>query len=135
MSTRAFAGRCYCGRIRYTVGGEILSLCYCHCESCRRATGAPFVAWGTVDRSNFEITSGGLSFVRLRAEVERGFCGACGSQITYSHTARAGKIDFTLATLEEPEALRPTRHIWVQDKLRWVQISDELPQYLTVSGA
>jgi hypothetical protein len=135
MSTRAFAGRCYCGQLRYTASGEIRSLCYCHCESCRRATGALFVAWGTVDRNNFAVTRGVSSFVRLHADVERGFCGACGSQITYSHTARAAEIDFTLGTLDAPEELRPTRHIWVQDKLPWVQIDDGLPQYLTVTTA
>jgi hypothetical protein len=26
--------------------------------------------------------------------------------------------------------LRPTMHIWVEDKLPWVKIGDDLPQYM-----
>lgn len=135
MTDQTHSGRCYCGEVRYRVSGDIRSLCYCHCESCRRASGAPFVAWGTVDPQHFDVTRGRLTVVRLTPGVERGFCDACGSSITYAHEHRPQDLDFTLATLDAPSLLQPTRHIWTQDKLPWVQIDDGLPQYLTVSGA
>ena len=28
-----------------------------------------------------------------------------------------------------PGALRPTMHVWVEDKLPWVLIADQLPQH------
>ena len=38
-------GGCHCGTIRYEADGEALHHAICHCEDCRRAAGAPMVAW------------------------------------------------------------------------------------------
>jgi len=126
-------GGCLCGAVRYRLSAPVGNLCYCHCHSCRRAVGAAFVAWGTVPRERFALTRGTLTIARTSASVERGFCGECGSSLTYAHEGRAGEIDVTLATLDEPERLPPERHIWVRDKLPWVHLDDGLPQLETVS--
>jgi hypothetical protein len=126
-------GRCLCGNVTYVVSGEARDLSYCHCRSCRRATGALFVAWGTVDASGFRLTSGKLKIVRSSAEVERGFCGDCGSSLTYQHAQRNREIDFTLATVDDASAMAPVSHIWVRDKLPWEHIADGLPAYETAS--
>ena len=125
-------GRCYSGRVRYVVRGPVRDLSICHCESCRRAAGAVFVAWGTVDVDRFEVVVGSVSMVRANEQVERGYCGNCGTSLTYRNLLRAGELDFTLASLEDPSALRPQMHIWVRDKVPWVELGDGLPQYETV---
>lgn len=125
-------GHCLCGEIQYELQQDLRSLVYCHCDSCRRATGAIFVAWGTVDYADFHVVNGDLDIARTSEHVERGFCGNCGTSITYRHAFRAEEIDITLVTLDDPEAFRPAAHIWVQDKLPWVSIDDDLPQYETV---
>jgi hypothetical protein len=85
-----------------------------------------------VDDACFHVLSGTLSLIRTSAEVERGFCGACGTSLTYRHVRRSGEIDFTLVSLDDPTMLGPQMHVWVQDKLPWVEIADSLPQYQTV---
>lgn len=87
------------------------------------------VAWGTFDRDKFEVTQGEMSQHKSSKHVSRGFCGACGTALTYVHDKRSNEIDVTLATLDEPAALVPEAHIWVQDKLPWVQIADGRPQF------
>jgi hypothetical protein len=114
------------------VAGDASNLCFCHCTSCRRAAGAVMVAWGTFNASDFSVTSGELTEVVTSPGVTRGHCAACGTSLTYRNEERPGEIDVTLATLDEPMALEPKAHIWVRDKLPWVRISDELPQYQTV---
>jgi hypothetical protein len=122
-------GGCFCGAVRYEASGAPRNLCYCHCESCRRAAGSPAVAWGTFDRNAFRVTRGTLAEFRSSAPVTRGFCAACGSCLTYRHEARPGEIDVTLATLDEAARLAPQMHVWVADKLSWVRIEDGLPQF------
>ncbi|HEU4429844.1 MAG TPA: GFA family protein [Myxococcota bacterium] len=122
-------GGCACGALRYEARGAAANLCFCHCASCRRATGASPVAWGTFARERFRVVRGALALRRSSPPVERGFCAACGTALTYAHAARPSEIDVTLASLDEPAALRPACHIWVSDRIAWAPLADGLPQY------
>lgn len=127
-------GHCFCRKVRYSISGPVRDLCYCHCESCRRAVGSVFVAWGTVDAGAFKVMAGRLSIVNSSKGISRGFCAECGSSLTYQNVLRSGEIDFTLVSLEDSSMYAPKAHIWVEDKLPWVKINDGLPQYPTVVG-
>jgi hypothetical protein len=129
MSEAGYLGGCLCGGVRYQLSGPVSNLCFCHCASCRRASGAPMVPWGTFVRENFRLTRGSLAEYRSSPAVTRGFCAACGTSLTYRHDARARDIDVTLATLDDPTLLAPQVHIWVGDKLPWVSINDGRPQF------
>jgi hypothetical protein len=135
MEKHSYAGGCFCGAVRYQASGSPRTLCYCHCESCRRAAGSPAVAWGTFDRSGFRVTRGAMAELKSSPNVVRTFCARCGSCLTYSHEARSAEIDVTLATLDDAAALAPTMHVWVADKLPWVRIEDGLPQFAATYGA
>jgi len=128
MTQTTYAGGCLCGAVRYEITGPVSNPCYCHCTTCRRATGAPMVPWGTFAREAVRIVRGRLSEFRSSAQVSRGFCAHCGTSLTYRHEARAGEIDVTLATLDDPTLLPPRMHVWVKDRLPWVAIGDDLPQ-------
>jgi hypothetical protein len=129
MSEAGYLGGCLCGGVRYQLSGPVSNLCFCHCASCRRASGAPMVPWGTFVRENFRLTRGSLAEYRSSPAVTRGFCAACGTSLTYRHDDRARDIDVTLATLDDPTLLAPQVHIWVGDKLPWVSINDGRPQF------
>jgi hypothetical protein len=129
MSATGYLGGCLCGSVRYQVSGPVSNLCFCHCASCRRASGAPMVPWGTFVRENFRLTRGNLTEYRSSPAVTRGFCPACGTSLTYRNDARARDIDVTLATLDDPTLLAPQVHVWVGDKLPWVSINDGRPQF------
>ena len=130
MSGERYSGGCLCGAVRYEASGPAANPCYCHCNSCRRAAGAPLVAWCTFARSGWRVTRGILTEYRSSPQVLRGFCAACGGALTYRHEARAEEIDVTLASLDEPAALAPQMHVWVGDKLPWLTITDGLPQFV-----
>jgi hypothetical protein len=130
MSEPRYSGGCLCGAVRYEASGPAANLCYCHCNTCRRAAGAPLVAWCTFARRAWRVTRGTLTEYRSSPQVLRGFCAACGGALTYRHDTRAEEIDVTLASLDEPAALAPQMHVWVGDKLPWLAITDGLPQFI-----
>ena len=132
MSEAEFSGGCLCGKVRYSVAGPAQQVCYCHCESCRHASGAPFVAWATFSADDFVAVRGEIKQHRSSEYVLRGFCATCATPLTYWHEARAGEIDVTLASLDAAGELAPRFHLWVQEKLPWVQLNDDLPRYDTV---
>jgi len=125
----ARAGGCLCGAVRFEASGEASNRCFCHCASCRRASGAPSVAWATFPRSGFRVVKGTLAAVRSSPKVVRGFCGACGTGLSYAHDDRPDQIDVALATLDAPGAIAPEYHIWMADALSWDRPGDGLPQY------
>lgn len=122
-------GGCHCGALRYRVAGPSRHHAYCHCRSCRISAGAPFVAWTTFDDDSFRVLSGELREFASSPAVLRGFCPACGTSITYRHSGRVGDIDINLVTLDDASDIAPDHHVWVQDKLPWLEIGDGLPQH------
>ncbi|HEY8121684.1 MAG TPA: GFA family protein [Myxococcota bacterium] len=129
MSEATYAGGCGCGAVRYEARGPAENLCFCHCASCRRAAGASPVAWATFATDRFRVTRGALALRRSSPPVERGFCAACGTSLSYRHDARADAIDVTIASLDAPAALRPACHIWLADRVDWAPLADGLPQF------
>jgi len=111
------------------VHGETFHSTLCHCSDCRRVAGAPAVAWFSVAVPGFRITSGVLRKFRSSAAVERGFCGDCGTALTYQHAGFAAEIDVTSCSLDAPGEMAPEDHTWVSEGLRWVKLAAGLPAY------
>jgi hypothetical protein len=122
-------GGCFCGWIRYEAAGTPFHETSCHCSICRRTTGAPFVAWFSVPRSQFRIVHGAPARFRSTALGMRSFCPQCGAQLTFEHEDFPEEIDVTTCSLDDPESLPPKDHTWTSRRLGWVELADRLPQH------
>jgi hypothetical protein len=122
-------GGCLCGGVRYRVAGEARMSAICHCVSCRRASGAQSVAWVVFPSEAFSFVSGDPAEYRSSSGVSRTFCGRCGTSLTYQHDGNADSIDVTTASLDLPDELPPTRHVWLEDKVGWESVNDGLPRF------
>ena len=129
MSDHTITGGCICGAIRFEVAGPEKYACYCHCNSCQRAAGAPVVAWATYARDSFRLTRGKMHWHHSSPGVTRGICSNCGSSISYENDRRRGEIDLTLPCLDDPSAPVLQAHIWTEDKHPRFEIGDNLPVF------
>ena len=134
MSDR-YTGRCLCGAVRYECGPLLYPPTLCHCQSCRRASGAHALGWITVAAPNLVFTHGRPVEFGSSAGRTRGFCGACGSPLSYRTQSRLAEVDVTLGTLDEPERAVPADHIWMEDAPGWDRPGDGLPCYPRARGA
>jgi hypothetical protein len=123
-------GGCLCSTIRYRVAGLPRGSGLCHCNTCRRASAAPSVAWITFDRSRFEVVAGELTSFRSSPAVERTFCNRCGTPITYANDAEPDSIDVTTASLDDPLLYPPTKEIWLEHRLAWESTNPALSHHL-----
>src|SRR5690606_7582726 len=77
-------GGCNCGAIRYELHSLPLAVAACHCENCRRQSGAAYSLNLVVPAASMVI-SGHCSRFEDRGDsgqpVVREFCGQCGSPI------------------------------------------------------
>jgi hypothetical protein len=120
MATGAIRGGCYCGAVRYQVDSPPRIATMCHCEDCRKSCGAQSVAWVTFLAESFAFVQGEPASHRSSPGVIRTFCSACGTSLTYRNDERAHEIDVTTASLEDPEAFPPAKHLFPEQKLSWV---------------
>ena len=122
-------GGCMCGAVRYEATGEPFNVTLCHCVDCRRASGAPALAWFSVRRDALRWTLGSPALNPSSPGVERQFCGRCGTQLTWHGADAADEIDVTLCSLDDPEALAPADHTFASQQVRWLHLADSLPRY------
>jgi hypothetical protein len=129
MAAEVAEGGCLCGAIRYGAVGEPANATLCHCRTCRKAAGAPLVAWVTFATNGFSFLSGVPIRFRSSPKVVRTFCGACGTPLTYVHEDFPSGIDVTICSLDDPARFQPADHTWVSHRLPWMHVDDHLPVY------
>jgi hypothetical protein len=129
MTTAILEGGCLCGSVRYRVTAAPVAVSYCHCPSCRRASGAPATAWAMFAEDAFAWTGAAPARYGSSPGVERTFCGTCGTPLVYLADALPGLVDVTVGSFDEPAALAPAMHIWESRRLPWLRIEDGLPRH------
>lgn len=121
-------GGCLCGAVRYRVTGPLRPVVACHCRQCRRTSGhhGAFTAC-TPDRLAVE-TDQALRWYRSSPEAERGFCGACGSNLFW-RPAHGRAISIAAGSLDETTGLALGAHVFTTDKGGYYTIGDGAPQW------
>jgi len=47
----------------------------------------------------------------------------------------ADRVQIAVGTLDQPERVSITDHVWTQDQISWFQVADRLPRFRTSSPA
>jgi hypothetical protein len=121
-------GKCLCGAIHYSLSGKAILVLECHCSMCRRESGAASLVYAKYRRADVSI-AGQRKFYRASEIAKRGFCPNCGSPMSYEDVDNPECIWLTAGTHDEAETLPPREHVYVHDKLPWVEISKHLRQW------
>jgi hypothetical protein len=125
MVEGGLSGGCQCGAVRYRVPAPPLRASVCYCRMCQRAGGGPFMAFmrhATTD----VVWSGQPEIFRSSNFVERGFCAACGTPLTY-RWVEGPNISLTLNSLDNPEAVRPELRYSPETEVSWCRTLGSLP--------
>ena len=127
-------GGCLCGAVRYRVGEPPRWAAMCHCESCRRQSGAASVPFIGVARIALSFTGEAPKGFESSPGVTRSFCGRCGSPIAYATDERPDEIDLFAGTLDDPGRAPPAFHVHTAERVAWLTIDDGLPQHAHSGG-
>jgi hypothetical protein len=120
------AGGCQCGRVRYELCGAPDHVSVCHCRMCQKASGGPIMAFARVRKSAMRWTRGQPASFRSSSLVERQFCAACGTPLTYN-LIEGPNISVTIGSLDDPEAARPVLQYSVEHTVSWFPTIATLP--------
>jgi hypothetical protein len=119
-----YSGGCQCGAVRFHVEGMLGDASVCHCRMCQKASGNFYQPLVSVRQAKLSWTRGEPKKFRSSNYVFRGFCGDCGTPLTYE--APDG-VALSIAAFDHPEEITPTIQWGVEAKLPYVDHIPELP--------
>lgn len=127
MTEKEVSGGCLCGAVRYFARGEPSRVGLCHCETCRRNTGAPLAGFAVFPRDKVEISGGETGSYKAPA-LTRHFCVTCGSPVFIEELSDDG-IALHIGTLDDVNSVSPAYQLWSVARAGWLSDLDGLVKY------
>ena len=118
-------GGCLCGAVRLLATGQPKGVYWCHCQSCRKHSGAPVSVFVAFERAAYTVTRGEVAkFDSTPGRTRRGFCARCGSTLTCESLRLPTETHFHVGVFDEPARFQPTRHVFPEERLAWLHTVD-----------
>ncbi len=124
------SGGCQCGAVRYDLYAEPYDPHICHGRICPKAFGSFVAALTAIKLHDFAWTRGAPAVFMSSVQVERGFCSACGTPLTF-RDLEAERISLSIGSLDAPARVRPERQIGVEGRVPWFSTLSGLPEART----
>ena len=122
--SNGFSGGCQCGAVRFRVG-RLGRPSICHCRMCQKAFGAFYgplvtgheVVWTRGKPRHFQSSN----------LARRGFCGDCGTPLTYEYD---GGVELAIGAFDDPGVAAPVIQVNEASRLPFVDDLSGLPKRL-----
>ncbi|MBL1262622.1 GFA family protein [Methylomicrobium sp. RS1] len=125
-------GGCLCGTVRYEIGAKPVRMVNCHCRTCQKSSGSPYMALLFVPASALKVNGNYREFPTAAASgntVYRAFCPQCGTPLFGRNSAFTQLRPVAAMSLDDPGLYRPELDMWVADAQSWDSMNPDLPKY------
>lgn len=118
-------GGCQCGAVRFCVNGGLGRATLCHCRMCQKAFGSFYGALVSVKVADLTWTRGEPKRFDSSNKVKRGFCGDCGTPLTFEWSTAV--IELAIATFDDPAPHQPVAQLAMDAAVPWLSQLADLP--------
>lgn len=121
------SGGCQCGAVRFRVT-RLGRPTICHCRMCQKAFGSFFGP--LVTALEMQWTRGAPSYFESSDQMKRGFCGHCGTPLSYEKIT-PGPDDHTelaIGAFDDPGVAAPVMQVNLNDRLPFFAGLSSLPE-------
>jgi hypothetical protein len=112
--------------VRYALGQQPQNVHVCHCRMCQKAVGGPFAIICPIAKSAFRVTRGTMRFFMSSDVGRRGFCGACGTPLSFDYPDD-DEFGVLVGTLDEPDRAPPQNQYGNESRVAWYGGLTQLP--------
>ena len=123
MTDEKHIGSCLCGNVAIEAIGVPSSVAACHCQSCRKHTGAPAAVFVDYLASQINFTKAHPTLYESSIGVRRGFCEICGSTISYQADNLPDMVHLHIGVFDDPRKFTPSANEKTETKLPWLCVS------------
>lgn len=110
-------GGCLCGQVRYALNAHPVGINACHCDDCKKLSGATHLLMLIARRDDFEATGAVARFRKPTdsgRQVDIARCAQCGTRLWHEPLALPAAMFIAAGTLDDTGWAIPTSHIWVE---------------------
>ena len=129
MST-SITGKCHCGAIEWEAKLPPKIVLNCHCNMCRKLSGADYSSWVIFPVDQYRIKTGTVNISQYQAteKYSKSFCRKCGSTISCVNNDKFPKHIYVargniLSNVDLPVELQ----VYTTDKAAWLEINEDIP--------
>lgn len=137
--TKAYAGGCACGAVRYEISGEPMFSNDCQCRDCQRVSGTGHGSYMTFpDRGVVTLEGAATEWDQVADSggvKTRGFCAVCGSPVYLTFKAWPDLFTIHAASLDDPRRYAPQAVTYAMRGHAWDHLDPGLPKFETMPPA
>ena len=132
-SDNTYSGHCFCGAVQFQVQGAPEVMGYCHCESCRQWSAAPFSAFTLWKPDAVRVTQGAeqIATTNKTKTSDRQWCKRCGGHVFTGHPDWG--VTEVCAAIIPDLPFTPALHVHYQETV--LRMPDGLPKMKDVPKA
>lgn len=127
-------GSCLCGAVTFEIRQAQPAMEICHCNRCRKQSGAASMTTVTVLADDYKLLTGkelissyAAPIIYSKPAYQSFFCSNCGSPVPPIETTDE-YMEIPAGLLDNDPAVKPDKHIFVEFLPPWDKITDDLPQ-------
>jgi hypothetical protein len=113
-----YSGGCQCGAIRFSTTELLDNAHICHCRMCQKAVGNFFAALVSSPKEKLTWTRGTPARFKSTGNVERGFCGHCGTPLFFD-PIKSQDIGLCIGALDRPQDVKPISQDSIESRMPW----------------
>ncbi len=125
-------GSCLCGQLHYAGETDIMGAMSCHCDACRKATGAAYTTNLFVADADITVTGETLEYVHQAdsgSTLTKINCAKCGSPTLGRNSNREGILVLRAGTVDQKDLIKPTGYVYCEKAIPSTAMDGRLKQF------
>ncbi len=123
-------GSCLCGKVTYQCSKSPVWSVNCHCKSCQKLSGAPFVSAFSVPANAFDIVTGDVISFSREADsghtVSTFHCSNCGTRLCAQSDGNKQLMNIFASTLDDASNFEPISNVYLSEAAGWIEPDKKL---------